>query len=211
MRKGIRMAKRGKDTKTSSIIVNLIIVLWMAYCCFVMFTKGLDGNMSGSKFIGLRYFTIDSNILAAVSALVMLIARAVKGTPSSFAVVFKYVGTVAVTLTLITVLVFLGPSHGFAKMFAGNNLYMHLIGPVLCIISFCWLDKGPRIQKSHIGSSVIPVIIYGLVYFVMVVVAKSWPDFYGFNRGGKWYISMAVMFAGTLLISIVLKALHNDK
>lgn len=205
------MAKRGKDTKAISITVNLIIVLWMAYCCFIMFTKGLDGNMSGSKFIGLRYFTIDSNILAAVSALVMLFSRAVKGTPSVFATVFKYVGTAAVSVTLITVLVFLGPALGFAAMLAGNNLYMHLIGPLLCIISFCWLDKGPKIQKSHIGSSVLPVVIYGLVYFIMVVVVKSWPDFYGFNRGGKWYISMAVMFAGAFLISIVLKALHNDK
>ena len=205
------MAKRGKDTRAASIIVNLIIVLWMAYCCYIMFTKGLGGNMVGSRFMGLRYFTIDSNILAALSALVMLFARAVKGTPSSFATVFKYVGTAAVTVTLITVLVFLGPVAGYRNLLSGNNFYMHLIGPLLCIVSFCWLDKGPKIQRSHIGSSVLPVIIYGLVYFIMVIVAKSWPDFYGFNRGGKWYISMAVMFAGALLISIVLKALHNDK
>lgn len=204
------MAKRGKDTRAISIITNLVIVLCMAYCCYVMFTKGLGGNMKG-KTEGFKYFTIDSNILAAISAFFMLVARAVKVTPSSFVTVFKYVGTTAVTVTLVTVLVFLGPSLGYLKMLEGINLYMHLLGPLLCIISFCWLDRGPKIQRSHIGMSFLPVFIYGLVYFVMVIVVKKWNDFYGFNRDGKWYISMAAMTLGSLLIGLVLKALHNDK
>ena len=204
------MAKRGKDTRAISIIVNLVIAAWTAYCIYTMVTRGLGGNMHG-KLTGLRYFTIDSNILAGVSALVMLCSRAIKGTPSTFATVFKYVGTAAVTVTLITVVVFLGPAAGYAKMFAGNNLYMHLIGPLLCVISFCWLDRGPKIQKSHMGTAFLPVFIYGLVYFVMVIVVKKWPDFYGFNIGGKWYISFAAMMVGSFVINIILKALHNDK
>lgn len=204
------MAKQGKDTRAISIIVNFVIVACMVYCCYVMFTKGLGGNMKGTVE-GLKYFTVDSNILAGLSALVMLIARSVKGTPSVFATVFKYAGTAAVTVTLVTVLVFLGPSIGYAKMFEGINFYMHLAGPLLCIISFCWLDRGPKIKKSHIGTAMLPVMIYGLIYFVMVMVVKEWTDFYGFNRGGKWYISMVAMAVGAYIINIVLKALHNDK
>jgi len=204
------MAKRGKDTKTLSIIVNAVIVLWMAYCLFNIFYYGLEGNMTGDRFEALRYFTVDSNILAAVSALVMLVARITKPAPGSFATVFKYVGTVAVTITLVTVLVFLGPLHGYGKMLEGNNLYMHLVGPLLCIISFCWLDKGPRIIWGHVFKAFVPFLLYGIVYAVQVLVTKAWPDFYGFTII-KWYFSFVAMAAGTLVIAVILKALHNDK
>lgn len=205
------MARTKKDIRALSIIFNLIIVVWMAYCAYHFFIKGLEGNMVGGRFSAFMYYTIDSNFFVAVSSLAMLIARLVNGTPKSFAVKFKYFGTCTVTITLLTVLVFLGPSMGYKLLLSGDNLYMHLIGPLLCIISFCFLDRGPRVRMSHAVGSLIPTLIYGTVYSVMVLILKKWPDFYGFNTVTKWYISFPVMIAAAFLVAVLLKALHNDK
>lgn len=205
------MAKTKKDTRILSIVVNAVIVLWMAYCMYRMFSYGLEGNMGGSKWSCFRYYTIDSNFLAAVSALVMLIDRIFSGQPKSFSTHLKYYGTCTVAVTFATVMAFLGPMMGYNRMFTGDNLYMHLIGPVLCIISFCFLDKGPKLSRGHVFKSLIPTAIYGAVYFVMVMITKDWPDVYGFNAMGKWYISVVAMAAGAFVIAVILKALHNDK
>ena len=37
----------------------------------------------------------------------------------------------------------------------------------------------------------------------------GWVDFYGFNIGGKWYLSFAVMLIATLLLSFGLRLWHN--
>ena len=55
----------------------------------------------------------------------------------------------------------------------------------------------------------IPVIAYGLLYLYKVIYApeeKRWPDFYGFNRNGKWKISFICMAAAAFLISLALYA-----
>ena len=74
---------------------------------------------------------------------------------------------------------------------------------------FLVLERG----KMSIGTAflgLIPVIAYGLLYLYKVIYApeeKRWPDFYGFNRNGKWPVSYAAMVAGTIVICLVLRAL----
>lgn len=205
------MSKSKKDAKAASIVLNLIVVLWMSYCVYNMMTRGLSGNMSGSKFVSFRYYTIDSNIFAALSCLWMFVSRIVDKQPSSFATRFKFFGTCTVMVTFITVIGFLGPIFGYNQMFAGDNLYMHLIGPVLCLISFCFLDKGPRVTMKDVFKALIFTLLYGILYFVMVIIVKKWPDFYGFNMGGKWYFSFVGMMVLAFVIAVIVKALHNDK
>ena len=117
----------------------------------------------------------------------------------------KYLGTVSVTVTLLTVLFFLGPTQGFKIMLSGSNLYLHLIGPVLAILSYAFLEKKPiTIGTAMIG--LLPMIVYGVVYLYKVIIAaedKRWEDFYGFNKGGKWPVMFAAMIAGTAVVCIV--------
>ena len=99
-------------------------------------------------------------------------------------------------------------------MFSRWNLWLHLLGPLLAIVSFVWLERDETFpEKKHLILSMLPVIVYGIVYLVLaVVIGKDrggWPDFYGFNIGGKWYLSYAGMTAGTALIGIVLKKLRT--
>ena len=58
----------------------------------------------------------------------------------------------------------------------------------------------------------LPVLLYGPWYLYKIRFApegKRWDDFYGFNKGGKWPISFAMMAIGTFLMCMGLMALQN--
>lgn len=155
----------------------------------------------------LRFFTVQSNLLCALGALLMCFW------PDSRPVwLLKYAGTAAVTLTMLTVLLFLGPTLGcWRKLFSGADLFMHLITPLLALVSFCVLERrGLGFPALLLG--LLPMALYAVLYACKVLLAppeKAWEDFYGFNRGGKWYLSVCLMLLGTLLICLGLAALQS--
>ncbi len=153
-----------------------------------------------------RYFTVQSNVLCAVSALLMCFFP-----DSRWVWMLKYVGAAAVTVTMLTVLCFLGPAYGYKALLSGSDLVMHLITPVLALVSFCGFERrGLAFLPALAG--LLPVILYGALYAWKILLAppeKAWEDFYGFNKGGKFYISIVAMLAGTLLICLGLMALQN--
>ena len=199
------------------VAVQIIIIALTAYSVGYMFFISGSGNMRVNRTVIFRYFTVDSNILCAASCIFSLV-QTLRGnkTGSKPVMLFRYAGTSAVTVTMMTVLLFLGPVHGYASMFSGWNLWLHLIGPLLSILSFVWLERdGTFPEKKHLLISMLPLIGYGIVYLAMTVILGrekgGWPDFYGFNAGGKWYLSYAAMVGGTALIGIVLRKLRSIK
>lgn len=181
-----------------SVIVNLAIVL----CTAGAIRK--HGRNSPMKVV-LRYFTALSNILCAIAALAVVIGRLSGPVPQAI-LVLKYISTCAVTVTLLTVLAFLGPTIGYRLLLTGPDLWLHLVCPVLAIVSLLAWDK-PRMGIGAVLLGALPVAAYGLLYLYKVILApveKRWDDFYGFNRSGKWPVSFAAMAAGTLLVSWLL-------
>ena len=151
----------------------------------------------------LRYFTVLSNVFCALVSLALAIARLSGAVPVPL-LLLKYVATHAVTVTLLTVLVFLGPQFGYKPLFSGPDFFLHLLCPLLALISFLAWDRPPMTPLlSLIG--VIPVLLYGLLYLRKVVYAKAWEDFYGFNRGGHWPRSFAAMVLGAALLCLLLR------
>lgn len=155
-----------------------------------------------------RYFTVLSNVLCALASAAAAVSAATGGISFSVSV-FKYVGTCAVTVTLLTVLAFLAPAIGGLKLLLEKqDLYLHLICPLVAIVSYCLFDRA-AMPFSFTLLGVSPVFCYGLFYLYKVVYApegKRWDDFYTFNRDGKWPVSFAAMLLGTFLISIALRA-----
>lgn len=197
-----------------SLVCNLANAVLTAVSVIRFFVSRGEGNMAVSGTRAFRFFTVDSNILAALSSVCLIIfclgslRRNGQPVPVRTAV-FKFVGTSAITLTLMTVLLFLGPTMGYGMMFVGSSLYMHLINPLLCIFTFVLVEKGPEIPKKYLPLWVLPMLVYGAVYIAMAVASNRWPDFYGFNRGGLWYISLPVMTAASVGIAYVLLRLRN--
>ena len=192
------------DARTASIIVNGAIFL----ATFVLLTLNFRKEGQWQPRRGLkafRYFTVLSNAFCAVTALVMAIAQLANRVAMPV-VLLKYMGTVSVSVTLLTVMLFLGPTQGYGEMLRGKNLYLHLLGPLLAIVSYClWEKRAMSFGMALTG--LIPVLVYSAVYLnrvIMVPEERRWDDFYGFNRGGRWPVALAMMLAGTLVVCVVL-------
>ena len=193
----------GGSVKTASIVINAVIFVATFAIVISHFRK--DGvwqfRYGLTQF---RYFTVLSNTFCAITALLMAISQ-IGGSVSRPVFLLKYLGTVSVTLTFLTVLLFLAPSQGgFAKWFAGDFFYTHLVGPLLAIASFCLLEKRPmNLGTAMLG--LIPMLLYGAVYVYKVMLApedQRWEDFYGFNRNGMWLVSGVAMLVGASLICL---------
>lgn len=156
----------------------------------------------------MKYFTAESNVFCAFACLTVAACRIAGGAPTGV-LIWKYVGTQAVTVTLLTVIFFLVPQYGAKALFAGPDLWLHLLCPLLALITYFGWDK-PAMPFSCVFLGILPVALYAVLYLRMVIFAppdKRWEDFYGFNKGGKWPVSFAVMILAAFLISVLLWAL----
>ena len=150
----------------------------------------------------LRYFTVQSNLFCAAASLAAA-AGWLRGGPSAAVLTVKFVATAAVSVTLLTVLVFLGPQYGYKLMFTGPDFWLHLACPLLALLTFFAWDR-PALTWAGALLGVVPVLLYGLLYLHRVVRIKRWEDFYGFNKDGKWPLSFLAMVLGAAAVSLLL-------
>ena len=187
---------------TMDTVINIVIFVITAISILFCFRKDRHWDLQKGKK-SLRFFTILSNLFCAISALLLVFSS------SYWAWLLKYIGTVAVTVTLLTVMFFLGPNMGFKQMFSGKDLYLHLCGPLMAIVSFCFLERRYYLSFPLSLLGILPVIIYGFVYLFEVVILKNWEDFYGYNKDGKWKLSMVAMFAGGFAVCMLIRILYT--
>ena len=197
--------------RIASIILNSIIVIVMSIVTVSFFEKDGKWSLANGRR-PLKYFTFLSNVLCAVGALLIIFF------PTVYPIwILKYMGTAAVTVTMVTVLVFLGPALGFKRVLTGRDFWLHLVNPILAIVSFTVCERTTltawnKIMPHNVFGvpaalwGMLPVVLYGLLYGYKVMLApegKRWDDLYGFNKGGKWYISVVLMLLGTAVICAV--------
>ena len=113
---------------------------------------------------------------------------------------------------MLTVFLFLAPSIGsLGPLLKGNDVFMHLLTPIMAIVSFGFFEKrGMGFSTALLG--MLPVVLYGCWYLYKTVYApaeKRWEDFYGYNKNGKWYVSFALMVVGTFLLCMLLLLLSR--
>lgn len=193
-----------------ALICNAAIVFLTIYAHY-LFQKNIEKIHPGkSKWHFFIYFTSDSNILNALFSAILIpyLIRALcaGGVVPQVVYVLHYVGTCAVLLTFLTVMVFLAPVTSYKQMLSGSDMFMHLVCPLLSLVSCAFLTPAEPIPFYYTFLGIIPTIVYGAVYCYKVLVKGpengGWEDFYTFNRGGKWYISLCLMLIGSYLISV---------
>ncbi len=182
-----------------SIVFNLLIII------LVIISIWRDTKKAPLKVL-FRYFTIQSNALCAISSAVVLFGR-ISGKMGYFAYGLKYMGTVAVMVTFLTVVLFLGPTQkNYDVLLTGPELHLHLTVPLLALVSYLVRDKM-YMPFGCVILGVLPVILYGILYLKKVVFTEGddrWEDFYGFNAGGRWAISFTAMLVATFILSSVM-------
>lgn len=153
-----------------------------------------------------RYFTTLSNVLCALASLVLVVLYIFGKALPFWALLLKYAGTAAVSVTMLTVFLFLGPtSHDWKGQLTGPVFFLHLLCPLLAIVSLLVFEKN-AMPAWIIPIGVLPVILYGILYMSKVLKRPEpvWEDFYGFNRGGKWKISFLAMTLAAAVIAFAL-------
>ncbi len=158
----------------------------------------------------IQYFTIQSNILSGVVSLVCAIWSLISVLPYWMLIV-KFSATCAVSVTFVTVIVYLGPRYKNWKflLVSETNFWLHVVGPLLAVTTL--LLRGPvDLPFAMVFTGLVPVILYGMLYTKKVVInppEKRWEDLYGFNSGVNWKLSTIAMFAGTFAVSLALRTL----
>lgn len=122
-----------------SVLLNLAIFIQTLFSVLSYFQPEMDGTGC------FMYFTVDSNILAAVVSLLLAIWELchLRGeVPPKWMMLLKFTGTVAVGVTFFTVMLFLGPMMGYGPMVTGHNLFLHVLNPLAAMLSFALLERG---------------------------------------------------------------------
>lgn len=196
-----------------SVVVNVLIVVLAATGWLqILFRGDKDSrNLSQRGWASLRYFTVLSNLFSAVaSAVYLVIGITSAGSLAGWLIVLKLMAATSVTLTLLTVLAFLGPRMGWKRMFAGGNFWLHLVLPLLAILDCCLFVPTEALPFWATFMPLIPVYIYGLWYIITVVVRGTEKDgvvydFYGFfTWGTRGLIVMAVIMLVTTWVASLL-------
>ena len=183
-------------------LVNATIFLFTAVIYILCFRRDGSWNKE-SGLLALRFFTTLSNLLAGFASLLILFTLRPDGLPR-IVWLLKYLAAASVAVTFLTVMVFLGPAFGYRSQLEGSCFYLHVTGPLLTVVSFCFFERFYPLHFSTALLGLLPVICYGLLYLHKVVRTAAWDDFYGFNRDGKWQRSFAAMVAGTLCVCLLL-------
>ena len=213
-----------KKIKTS-LVLNIIIVLLVTVGSIFMFTgiKFMPDNtlLESSKIGMFKFYTVDSNILVGISSL-LLIAYEVKYLKNKITeipqviYILKFVGTAAITLTFLTTALFLVPQYGLYAMYSNNNLFFHLIVPLLAIVSYVLFENHDS-KYTHAIYGIVPMFLYCIYYTSMICLNLDNGgltykyDFYGFLRGNinNIFIVIPTIFLVSYMISIVLIFLNK--
>jgi len=117
-------------------------------------------------------------------------------------------------MTMIVVVVFLAPAArgGYFSLFKNTNLFMHLLIPLVCIISFVFFESTKKLRFAVAFAGMIPMFLYAVYYCINIAlhlengeISRKY-DWYGFAIGGIRFapVSLAVIFSLTFLISLLL-------
>ena len=208
--------------KKAAVILNAAIVCLVVYAWERMFF-GMDEGalLSSARLQSLKFFTVDSNILAAAASLCILpfevreafgrpgrSGRPVRGGIPVWALVLKLAATTAVSLTFVTVMVFLGPMYGYPAMFYGATLYMHLIVPLLAIFTLCVTERNKVLTLRHTLTAVVPMLLYGTAYLVNILIhGVENNDWYNFAQWGipASFLVFLIVASVTWLLALLLR------
>ena len=168
-------------------IVNVFIIIAVMGSWLTMTFYG-NGTLSENGLRNLRFFTILSNLLAALAAAIWLAVSGRSDAGRRTAERLKYIAAAAVGLTFTVVMVFLGPLYGYPMMFAGPNLFLHLLVPLTAIAEVIFLSDAVYTARDN-ALAVIPTLLYGAVYLLNNYIngTGEWPDtndWYSFLRWG---------------------------
>ena len=106
----------------ASFLINTAIFVVTAFFTVRFFRKDGKWDLSRGKK-AFRFFTCQSNVFCAFAALLTAVFQA-SGSLPDVIWILKYIGTAAVCVTMMTVLLFLGPIYSYKELLKGSDFFM---------------------------------------------------------------------------------------
>ena len=220
-------AKRGRMDRAVSItrrhcLFTMISAAVVVVCVCIGVTMNLttiyDENFDHMGLRTFCMFTVNANILMGAS-MALVFPYSLDGLRKHnfhlprWVVDLVYAGVTAVALTFLISLFVLAPVKGFVLIFTGSRFFLHGLCPILAIVAFCFFISEQRLRLRDCFFALVPVLIYAVLYYVMVVVVGEhrggWNDFYGFATRLPVWIPAVTVMPLTFLIAMVIRLLHN--
>ncbi len=205
-------------TKISAALNLAMAVIVPASWLFMFYRWETSGEFAASGWSSLKYFTVLSNLLMGVVALVCTLKW--KSVPGNKALSFwKLMATAAVGLTFTVVVTFLGPTSadGFFSMFLGANFFMHFLTPVIAAADYMFFYPDElKLSARMLIPAVLPMVLYGIFYLGNIMInglgtEEAYNDWYGFMRWGLQYAGLVflIALAVTFLLAFLFWKAHN--
>ena len=208
-----------------SFILNLLTVLFVSIGTIFMFLgiKFMPDKtlLETTKIEMFKFYTVDSNLFLGIVTFILciyeykLLKNKIYEIPK-VVYVLKMMGVSAVAITFLVTLLFLAPNYGFYAMYNNNNLFFHLVAPMLSFVSFIFYEKFDSKYKYALFG-VVPMVLYGIYYIAMILSHFDGKDslmkydFYGFLQGNinNIYVSLPLIFIIGYITTILLIFLNK--
>lgn len=195
-------------------IVNFLIVGMEGYALWLTFID--------IKFKMFYYYTILSNILALVAALLGLIfvIKALVTRRNEIPMwlkTVKYIASCMLFITFVMVAFVLSPKVAFDggsyfTFFSGAFLFTHLLCPIVTILDFVFLEPAERLETMNVVISFAVTLVYGIVMVILNCVhVVDGPYFFLQIRSNPIYLSIiyfVFILAFAYLTSIFMQKLE---
>lgn len=197
------MNKRQKLSFALNSLIFLITVFATVSMIIGFEFMGEIKVLSSASFKAFKYFTVDSNVFAGIVALIYMIdlillsKGKIKELPKWLSYL-KLAAATGVTLTMMVTVFFLAPKSTttYFAYFMNSNLFMHLITPLLCIISFIFFEPA-KLSFVESFTGICPMILYAFYYIPNILLhldngkVSTNYDWYGFLFAGLntiWFV-----------------------
>ena len=216
--------QKGKPKIIVSLIGNIALFA-MVFVSMVGLLSGYGISENSSISYGIavfKYFTIDSNVLIGVIALLyaifdILFLLGKKEELPHWLSILKLLGTVGVVLTGLTVILFLVPvsvsnGNSFFALYTSWNFFFHFLIPLVSLIVFLFFENTKELVLRDTFIALIPMLAYTVYYMTAALthvengrVTQGY-DWYGFVAAGASFapIPILAMIAATYAISFLL-------
>ena len=181
------MNDKMKFSKVTETVFNILLVIFTICGTYAMLTSKAPGSgLTASGFENLKFFTVLSNEFCGLVAALWLVFK-LRG--REFPVLPKLMAASAVGLTFVIIAAFLAPMYPDLNLYAGGNLWFHLIIPLTAMADFILMKTDKRIPFKYTFISALLSLVYGNFYLGNILIngIGQWPDtndWYGFLNWG---------------------------
>ena len=168
------------------------------------------------------FYTHQSNLLALIAAVLFVVVGTVAlfrdGRIPHSLKVFRLMCTVQLYITFLVVAVLLVPmglagGADFITMYGGPMLVMHLLAPLVSLVSFVFLEGTPRLSLGDTWLATQYTYLYSLIMIILNATGKvEGPYPFLMVDVNPWWVSLlyaVTMLPGAYLVSLCGKWLNN--